>query len=493
MSYVSPVYEPTQAVESFNGVPRFDHSDDITNLIDGDRLDYILGAIFIPCFLLSAYILWIVLITIFKCCKVRYVSGSNLKPGMSAFVIRSIFLFFNISAAIALVLYMTKGASSILDVIASVRDVSESLSETGDKAVELTGSLVATSNQIIPLRDGLLQSINDGLCPGNAAIEDELTDLTAGLVTELTELDSFFQDDILSLQKGFENSLVETEDAVGDILDDVEGWVRFLPYTSIPFFTVVGLLFIGLIMTWFGSRPKCYTTILTCIVLPILLGSILTCIISSSILSVAGVGVSDLCLGGDTASPEGSIEAIMEEIDQLDGTALDLFEHYVVTGCRSENPLSSLEQLFDELEAAIDAMNVVVTSLEDNKAAYDAVCGTDIVETISEFTSVQSLLVNMDNVLTTALDITSCENINGIVIDVAHVTTCDKIPTMIGWMFVSFTVFGICAMLMYTFRSACFQNEEEDPSSDDDEQFVMAAPAEKKGRRDLKPAVIGDE
>ena len=111
-------------MENFNGVPRFGHSDDITNLIDGDRLDYALGVIFIPCFMISAYIVWVVLMSIFKCCKVRFVSGSNLKPGTSAFVIRSIFLFFNIAAAIALVLYMTKGASSILDVIASVRNVS---------------------------------------------------------------------------------------------------------------------------------------------------------------------------------------------------------------------------------------------------------------------------------------------------------------------------------------------------------------------------------
>lgn len=494
MSYVSPEYEPTTAVENFNGVPRFGHSDDITNLIDGDRLDYALGVIFIPCFMISAYIVWVVLISIFKFCKVRFVSGSNLEPGTSAFVIRSIFLFFNISAAIALVIYMTKGASSILDVIASVRNVSTSLSNTGEQAVELTDSLVTTSDQIIPLRDGLVQSINNGLCPADPATDATLSDLTTNLVSLLTELDNFFQDDILSLSEGFDNSLAESDEVVGEVLDSVENWIRFLPYTSIPFFIVVGSLLIGLIMTWFGSRPRCYTAILTCIVLPTLLASILSCIMASSILSVAGVGVSDLCLGGDTASPEGSIEAVMEQIDQLGGTALDLFEYYVVTGCRSENPLTSLDQLSDELQDTIDDMNLVVKNLQDNKAIYDIACGTDTEQTITQFTTVQDLLVKMDDALDLTMDITSCESINGIVIDVAHETTCNKIPTMIGWMFVSVTIFGICAMLMYTFRSACFPNEEE-PSSDDenDEQFVMAAPAGKKGRDELKPAVIGDE
>lgn len=496
-SYVSPVYEATQAVENFNGVPRFGHSDDITNVIDGDgRFDYISGIIFIPCFMISVYILWIVLVSIFKCCKVRFVSGKNLKPGKSAFVIRSIFLFFNLSAVLALILYVTKGASSFIDVLDSVQNVSQSLGSTGDRAVELTGRLVETSNNIIPLRDDLVTTLNSGLCPADPTLNDELSDLTSDLVDSLTLLDNFFQDDILRIQEGFASTLAETDDIVDQVFDVVGEWLRFLPYSSIPCFINVGLLFIGLILTWIGSSPKCYSSILTCFVLPILLASILLFIISSSILSIAGVGLSDLCLGGDTESPEGTIQAIMEEVDQLEGTGLELFEYYIISGCRDEDPLIVLEELSDGLQPAIEFIGEVIDSVEPQKDDYSAFCGTDFGETVDSFTSVQSLLVDMDESLDIALDITSCETVNGIVIDVAHVTTCDKIPTAIGWMFVCFTLFGMCAMMMYMFRSACFPNEKA--SSDEDDEFLMAVPVgdekfDMKTEKDLKPVVIGDE
>ena len=126
-TYIGPTYEPISSVESFNGVPRFGHLDDISELIkhiDDDELfvekaiSYALGTIFIASFLLASYIVFLIMISFFRClCRNKYpiLAGKSFDNARSvgSLVIRGFLVFLSIAAIISGVLFLVKGTASV--------------------------------------------------------------------------------------------------------------------------------------------------------------------------------------------------------------------------------------------------------------------------------------------------------------------------------------------------------------------------------------------
>jgi len=69
MTYVSDMesYAPSSLVKIFRAVPRFSHSDSVETIFTEERMDYILGLLFLPGFLVSFFFLWSLSLVVLKC------------------------------------------------------------------------------------------------------------------------------------------------------------------------------------------------------------------------------------------------------------------------------------------------------------------------------------------------------------------------------------------------------------------------------------------
>jgi len=120
--YFSPPYETSNAVQQFHAVPRFGHSDDITNVLEDvdDRTDYILGVIFLAVVIMSSFVLWSLSILFFKVCNLDCLSGDKLDYKSSPYV-RSFFIGCTVMLICSAILFPTKGSESVSNIFDTVR------------------------------------------------------------------------------------------------------------------------------------------------------------------------------------------------------------------------------------------------------------------------------------------------------------------------------------------------------------------------------------
>ena len=139
--YIGPIYEAVGPVGAFHNVPRFGHISDVTSMFSADGLvtdslvSYILGTIFIAGFLLASYLVFILLIFLFKCCcrgnKSRVFAGlpfidsmdDDAKGGPLALKIyRSILLFSTFVVVVSGFVFLIKGTQQFKSVADDIRD-----------------------------------------------------------------------------------------------------------------------------------------------------------------------------------------------------------------------------------------------------------------------------------------------------------------------------------------------------------------------------------
>ncbi len=125
-NYIAPDYVPTSAVNIFGSVPRFGNTDDITTLITGenDYMSYGMGLAFIPVFIIGGFLLWLILLILFKCCGKRcgILSGQSLKDEKPHWFVRSTVMLAAAFGLAAGVMYLMKATTSLNDTFISIRD-----------------------------------------------------------------------------------------------------------------------------------------------------------------------------------------------------------------------------------------------------------------------------------------------------------------------------------------------------------------------------------
>jgi hypothetical protein len=67
-------YDRAMATSSFAGIPRFGHTDQFADLTTEPQ-DYVLGLLFVGCFLLTFFLLWSFVLLLFKYCVDGFLSG----------------------------------------------------------------------------------------------------------------------------------------------------------------------------------------------------------------------------------------------------------------------------------------------------------------------------------------------------------------------------------------------------------------------------------
>jgi len=183
-------------------------------------------------------------------------------------------------------------------------------------------------------------------------------------------------------------------------------------------------------------------------------------LISSVIVSLLGVTLiifSDLCTGGETQSPEGSITIILDSV-QLNGIAREFFDYYIVNGCRATNPFGGLIETVSALEDISKEINEAVDYV---RGFFEATC--------SGFTELDALLaesnvhlLDLDDALLEAINFTECEKTNSVYVTAVHEGFCRSTPDALWWLFGFFFAVWVGGLFMLSSRAACQPNCRED-------------------------------
>lgn len=125
-SYTAPAFYPTSAISLFGAVPRFGRPDDLSKVITGESsyTDYAIGASFIALTILAIFLLWIILLIVFKCCgkRVGVLSGQRLKDGRANWFVRVTTMFTAALALVAGIVFLMTATSSLNNTFDSIRD-----------------------------------------------------------------------------------------------------------------------------------------------------------------------------------------------------------------------------------------------------------------------------------------------------------------------------------------------------------------------------------
>ena len=139
-TYVGPIYEAIGPVKAFNGVPRFGHLDDISQLVlytDDEDLflqnlaSYVFGIIFTAAFLLTSYIVLLIMISIFKCfcgSMIPILAGRPFrqerkdKRSVTSIIIRAFLFFASIATITSGFLFVSKGPTSVRAIADDIHD-----------------------------------------------------------------------------------------------------------------------------------------------------------------------------------------------------------------------------------------------------------------------------------------------------------------------------------------------------------------------------------
>eukprot|EP00978_Attheya_sp_CCMP212_P006057 scaffold13640_cov65-Attheya_sp.AAC.3 len=160
--YRATFYRELPTTRSMRAMPRFGHSDSFSSLFDSGsdgQTDYILGLLFAAVFILVLFVLWGILLLIFKCLgqkRVGFLSGSAFaspKDSKKPIIIRSAFL---ISAFLILVfsgLSVTRGLNNLYNTVDTLIDSSREINKLMDDANVVSSSLASAGSTTRATRD----------------------------------------------------------------------------------------------------------------------------------------------------------------------------------------------------------------------------------------------------------------------------------------------------------------------------------------------------
>jgi len=449
LNYTSPEYEPSGAVKYFEGVPRYGHTENFYEVIEGNRSDYIRGILLIPALIAAITILWFTILAFSTCiCRKSYLSGRGLRRGEGA-IVKGVFLFSTSVVIISSILFLTKGGTVFTDTFDDIEGSKVDLFQVTNEGVNTLAKIRISLGMFIEKSQILQDNIAGGVCQD---LSQESQNLLENISTTIFTSDYTDQLDQLNV---FEHNLRETfssgrQSQIEELLEKVERIIDVLKYGALPSLIITSTLVCGLVFKWRGIKFKVFSFVLSFLILPLF---VLIELLSGVIVALLGIILlifSDLCTGGEDQSPEGSIISILDtmEHEKIMRQSLD---HYIVDGCRTENP-------FGGLTDAKDALADI--SMQLNEAA-DVI--SEFFETkCSNFTEFNTLLagcnddlIDLNDALQEGLNSTECEKINSIFVTAIHEGACRSAPNAIWWMFGCCFAVWIGGLFMLATRAAC--------------------------------------
>jgi hypothetical protein len=262
---------------------------------EDQQSDYIYGLLFGGIFIISFFLVWTILIPIFKCLgqsKVGFFSGSELKVPRGSkkpLIIRTTFIIAAIILLVFSVLLVTKGLTQLETGINTVYSSSVAWDGIIGQAQQIVDTLRTRGEEAIPLREELVAQLNDEFCSGTnltAETGTEFDAITQNVTSFLYGLGNFSQDDVAELEAGLANAAASSNNTAETLekieLDSWESLIFIIPFSI--FFTV---LVAGVLLAWFDRSIKWFTFALSWVILPLFFIMIIICYVLAGAIAMS--------------------------------------------------------------------------------------------------------------------------------------------------------------------------------------------------------------
>lgn len=457
-------------IKAFNAVPRFGHSSDITLIYDENgvnvsaAVDYVQGTLFVAGFCLVVFIIWILAILVLKCFGKRagiaaghpfIDNGGSTKRHMRfrIFMITSSLLI-----AISGIVFLVRGARSIGNAYDDIRDGSSGLNNIAKLIVNSTDEVIAFGENTVALRDNIVAELEQKVCTrdGSGGVADQFDQAATSVVNILTALQDFSKNELTDIRNTFSTEFNSISNDFSSASDTGESYSQ-PSYIAGPVIAFGLLLTLGAYLAWKGPFIMAYFATQTWVVLPIFS---LIIVVIAIVLAVTGtvlVANSDVCLGGESKSPEGFMEIVIQKAG-FTGDTLEATNYYIVNSCTGQYTRKiDAENLLLELNDGLDSISQLQALIENDSSSIKTICGvTD--QRLSELNGVMTDSVNaftdFVGITERAVDILQCDRINDIFVDFYHNALCTNIPYSLMWIFSTMMAVYILGMLIVVFRGA---------------------------------------
>jgi hypothetical protein len=457
--YVSPPYEAGSVVKIWQKNPRFSHSDDPSILLDGSSgiSDYVQGCIFAGAFCLALFIVWFVILAIFKCVNAGFLSGKRFTSySGKAMMVRVTVMFCFLIVITMCILWPILGNDKVLNAFDTVKDSVNAMEDLSLKVIKLADDLIGIGESTIPVRDNLNQLIDAGICPGGP---QDLDDAATGLRSALDVLGDFSQGALTNMRDSLEAAFVDQIDSVQDNLDKVEDYAGWTKYLSIPYAIFSFIFFVGAALAMRGSNAKVFFCIQQWFALPLWVLLLFLSSILCTIFGVIAVVNSDVCYAN--GSPASTFLKVVAR-SNLEAQYQKAVEYYI-DGCKTANPFDDVISYLGQLE---DVREQILSVFD---LAYDpatiAFCGTTLTGFTTSVAEADGIFAQLLSKVTDGVKLTSCGSINPIYIVASHDALCTDLPNAVVTIFAMIIVVSIFGMIMLTCRAGSYPNIET-PSED---------------------------
>ena len=204
------------------------------------------------------------------------------------------------------------------------------LRNVADSIVNATDDVIQFGENTEDLRSRMVAELETGVCTpdGRGGVADNFDAAVNNVVGILTILQDFSKNDLTELRNTFEMEFTTLNDAIYDNAENTESYAEPL-LVALPVMMLGLVLGVGSWLAWKGPYIKTYFTVQTWIVLPIFS---LVVILMAFVLALTGtllVANSDVCLGGNSSTPEGFVEDVLIRMG-VDGDAMDASQYYII-------------------------------------------------------------------------------------------------------------------------------------------------------------------
>lgn len=507
-SLYQQVYDPTNAVYAFHRLPRFSHSGDLSLIFseDPDNVDtYVKGLLFVACLTISFFIVWGLLLLLFKCLGPKRMGVFSGHPyqreGGFATAGRVTFLVSYVLVFIFSILLVTKGISQVQATSDTIDATNQDIIKIHDEFVGISTNLKDVADAATPVRDGLVKFLETDICPlaPNSATERQVRSLGASTLTAMLALDNFIANDLKNVDK----ALTEVSGATEDI-DTIVQAAQFTGGASaailIPYLIVPSFLAVALIMGWYNIYSEGYYFFITWFILPIFLLMIIMAFCAAGFTVMSAEANADFCSGGEEDTPEATIDNILAMYNQTDDNFFYKAVTFYTNQCTTSDPWEFLQIYYTQLMTANDSLDVfaeaVVTATAEQLSQE---CGADygpVLQLLNQLRTHTTILLDSS---TRSMQLMGCENIVPLYTSTIYEGTCVSSITAASWIFASFFVIAFFSMIMVMLRGAYYpvhfvngKSLHYATSEDDDGQIVEEGSAYESGSYE-NDDTMGDE
>lgn len=494
-------YDRAPATSGMSSIPRFGHTNDFSYLAylsngegnKSDGEDYIYGLLFVGLFLFVFFLIWSIVLVIFKFSLRGFLSGMPfLNPWIDdpaelkrkeeveedgeeyiedvswkkqPFRIRITFFIAGLLQIIFAMLMVTKGVANLQQTTDTIQLSTSTLQLLIDEAVQTMENLKQVGETGYILRDQLVFDLDrENFCPDNpifgaTSAGQGLLAAADGAVAILDQMGDFVGENTKSLEEGLLDA-TRNLDEVNESIVEAESneWLGGL--IAFPYLVLSSLMMVGVVAAQLNAMTDCFLCVLNWVILPIFMFVTLMSYVGLVTMSIVSSANADFC-GGASSTPD---QVILDAMFRSGFAEDDLFyqiTRYYANQCTSEAIIDPFIFLRSFDGALIQGKGMVqnFTNALDGASLeqLSLACNRDFAplqRSLAQMVGVMEALIQASE---RTINLLRCDRIVPVYTDIVYGATCTHSVTGFTWLFSSLLIVSVMGMIMIMFRSS-YQN-----------------------------------